>query len=87
VNELIGAAQDARPTPRDAGTIHYATQVSAGPPSFVLFGGVAPDAGYQRYLENRLRAALGLDGVPIRLTFRPRRRGPRPRDGRPVPVD
>jgi GTPase len=87
VNELIGAAQDARPTPRNAGTIHYATQVSAGPPSFVLFGGAAPDAGYQRYLENRLRAALDLDGVPIRLTFRPRRRGPRPRDGRPVPVD
>jgi GTP-binding protein len=87
VNELVGVAQAARPTPRNAGTIHYATQVSAGPPSFVLFGGAAPDPGYQRYLENRLREAFGLDGVPIRLIFRQRRRGSRSRGGRAVPVD
>jgi GTP-binding protein len=87
VNELVGAAQAARPTPRNAGTIHYATQVSSGPPSFVLFGGTAPDPGYQRYLENRLRAAFGLEGVPIRLTFRQRRRGARPRGDRSLPVD
>ena len=86
VNEVIGAAQAERPTPRNAGTIHYATQVSSGPPSFVLFGGRAPDAGYQRYLEGRLRTAFGLAGVPIRLTFRERRRA-RPRSGRPAPVD
>jgi GTP-binding protein len=78
VNEIVQQAQAERPTPRDAGTIHYATQVTGGPPSFVLFGGRAPDAPYRRYLENRLRAAFDLGGVPIRLTFRPRRRRARP---------
>ena len=74
VNEVIQQAQRERPTPRIAGTLHYATQVSAGPPSFIVFGGARePDAGYRRYLEGRLRRAFGLDGIPIRLTFRPRK--------------
>ena len=78
VNEVIHRAQAERPTPRSAGTLHYATQVSSGPPLFVLFGGAnEPDAGYRRYLENRLRGDLGLEGVPIRLRFRPRTRGGR----------
>ena len=65
VNEVIQQAQRERPTPRIAGTLHYATQVSAGPPSFVIFGGARePDAGYRRYLENRLRDAFGFEGVP-----------------------
>ena len=29
---------------------------------------------YQRYLENRFRKAFDLDGVPIRLRFRAKRR-------------
>ena len=41
VNEVIGRAQGERPAPRDTGTIHYATQVTTGPPAFVLFGGRA----------------------------------------------
>jgi GTP-binding protein len=78
VNEIVQAAQRERPTPRQTGNLHYATQVSAGPPTVVVFGGARPPgAGYQRYIENRLRAALGLEGVPIRLRFRPRRSGPR----------
>ena len=76
VNEIVHAAQAERPTPRVAGTLHYATQVATGPPSFVVFGGAhAPDPSYRRFIENRLRRELGLDGVPIRLRFRPR--GPR----------
>ncbi len=78
VNEVIQQAQRERPTPRVAGTLHYATQVSAGPPSFVIFGGSrAPDSTYQRYLENRIRRTFGLEGIPIRLTFRPRTSRPR----------
>jgi GTP-binding protein len=74
VNELIQQAQRERPTARTAGTLHYATQTGSGPPSFVIFGGAKePGAGYARYLENRLRRAFHLDGVPIRITFRPRR--------------
>jgi predicted GTPase len=53
--------------------------VGSGPPSFVIFGGSRePDPSYQRYLENRLRRMFDYDGVPIRLTFRPRTRGPKP---------
>jgi GTPase len=74
VNESVHAAQRDRPTPRGQGTFHYATQVSSAPPSFVLFGARAPDASYRRYLENRLRRDFELDGVPMRLTFRTRRR-------------
>jgi len=76
VNELLQEAQGQRPTLRGAGTLHYATQASAGPPTFVFFGGGRePDPGYRRFLENRLRRTFGFEGVPIRLSFRPRKRG------------
>lgn len=79
VNEVLQEAQAQRPTPRNAGNLHYATQVGSGPPAFVIFGGSRqPDPSYQRYLENRLRRTFGYDGVPIRLTFRPRTRGAKP---------
>lgn len=73
VNEIVRAAQAERPTPRATGNLHYATQVSSGPPAFVVFGGTkAPDASYQRFLENRLRKEFGFEGVPIRIRFRAR---------------
>lgn len=68
VNRHLQQAQAERPA--SGVRYRYGTQVSAGPPSFVLFGGRPPDAGYQRYLENRLRRELGFEGVPIRLRFR-----------------
>jgi GTPase len=74
VNEVIQRAVAERPAPRSTGKVHYATQVSSGPPTFVLFGVAEPPAGYRRYLENRLRRAFGFEGVPIRMQFRPRRR-------------
>lgn len=67
VNRLLESLQDERPGPV---RYRYASQVATRPPAFVLFGGRPPGAGYQRYLENRLRAALHLGGVPIRLRFR-----------------
>jgi GTP-binding protein len=76
VNRVLQAAQSGRPAPGGV-RYRYATQVSAGPPSFVLFGGRAPTAGYQRFLENLLRRELGFQGVPIRLRFRSGRRGSR----------
>jgi GTP-binding protein len=75
VNTIVQAAQRERPTPQRTGTLHYATQVSTAPPSFVVFGGAQPpNATYQRYLENRLRRELHLEGIPIRVRFRPRGR-------------
>jgi GTP-binding protein len=89
VNRVLEAATASNPPPRRTGRIHYATQVSAGPPSFVLFGGRPPEPSYRRYLEGSLRRAFGFEGVPVRLSFRGRRpaRGsprskPSPRTGR-----
>jgi GTP-binding protein len=56
--------------------LFYATQVAAKPPSFVIFTsipeGISPS--YRRYLENQLRATVPLEGTPIRLSFRARRK-------------
>lgn len=86
VNEILQAAQAERPAPGGA-RYRYGTQVSAGPPTFVVFGGRPPGPGYERYLENRLRRELALDGVPVRLRFRSARgRGrARPDDARSGP--
>ncbi|MBA3553079.1 MAG: ribosome biogenesis GTPase Der [Actinobacteria bacterium] len=73
VNREIEAALAAYPPPRGVGRIRYGTQVSAGPPSFVLFGATVPGNAYRRYLENRLRRAFGFDGVPVRISFRTKR--------------
>jgi GTP-binding protein len=72
VNRVLEAAEGERPPPR-ATRYRYATQVSAGPPTFVLFGASAPEPSYRRFLENRFRREFGLDGVPIRLRFRAKR--------------
>jgi GTPase len=72
VNRVLERATGAHPPPRDTGRIRYGTQVSAGPPTFVLFGAPRVPPSYGRYLENVLRDAFGFAGVPIRLRFRGR---------------
>ncbi len=52
--------------------VNYATQASTCPPTFALFCN-APDLvddNYERFVENRLRERLDLEGTPIRLKFR-----------------
>ncbi len=73
VNRVLEQAQDERPPLRGITRFRYGTQVSAGPPSFVLFGGKVPDPGYRRFLENRFRRAFDLEGIPIRMRFRARK--------------
>jgi GTP-binding protein len=73
VNRVLEQAQDERPPLRGITRFRYGTQVSAGPPSFVLFGGRVPDAGYRRFLENRFRRAFDLEGIPVRMKFRARK--------------
>ena len=51
---------------------YYATQVSAKPPTFVIFVNY-PDAvhfSYKRYLINQIREKASLDKTPIRIIFR-----------------
>jgi GTP-binding protein len=72
VNEVVAGLQGEHAAPGGV-RYRYATQVGASPPTFVLFGARAPGANYERFLENRLRRAFELDGVPVRLRFRPGR--------------
>jgi GTP-binding protein len=80
VNRLLEEIIRRRRPPTIRGTawkLYYATQVSSGPPTFMLFANRPLPRGepYRRYLENRVREALGLNGVPVRLVVR----GKRPR--------
>jgi GTPase len=75
VNRVLQQAQAEHPPGGRGGRILYGTQVGVGPPRFVIFTtGPVPPASYTRFLENRLRSAFGFSGVPIRLSFRRRRR-------------
>ncbi len=52
--------------------IYYVTQATVAPPTFVLFTNqkIPLHFSYQRFLENRLRAAFDFTGTPIRFTQR-----------------
>ena len=52
--------------------IMFATQPSTSPPTFVLFTSGKLDAGYERYIERRLREEFGFVGTPIVLRRRVR---------------
>ncbi|HEY6905126.1 MAG TPA: GTP-binding protein, partial [Candidatus Acidoferrales bacterium] len=56
--------------------IYYVTQAAIAPPTFVLFTNQTKPLhfSYQRFLENRLRAAFDFTGTPIRFTQRLRKR-------------
>src|SRR5205807_6744123 len=70
VNRVLERLTGSHPPPRGLGRIRYGTQVSAGPPAFVVFGIGDPGPAYRRYLENALRREFGFDGVPVRISFR-----------------
>lgn len=74
LNRIVTDAANARPVAIKGKQlkIYYATQVKVAPPTFVVFVN-DPELvhfSYGRYLENRLREQLGLEGTPIRLHFR-----------------
>ena len=75
VNRVLQRVTAEHAPPRQTGRILYASQVATGPPRFVLFSAGPIPAVYSRYLENRFRDAFRLGGVPIKFTFRRRRRG------------
>ncbi len=77
LNDMLADATARVQPPTDKGKrlrIYYITQASIKPPTFVCFVNRADlfHFSYQRYLENQLREAFGLEGTPIRLVIRER---------------
>jgi GTP-binding protein len=52
--------------------ILFGTQAQTSPPTFALFTTGKLDAGYERYVERRLREEFGFAGTPIVINVKPR---------------
>ena len=75
-NVLADATARVQP-PTDKGKrlkVYYVTQTGIRPPNFVFFCNDTAlfHFSYQRYLENNIRTAFGLDGTPVRIVVRRR---------------
>jgi len=78
LNDLLAYATSRVQPPTDRGRrlkLYYITQASVAPPTFIVFCNKLDlfHFSYQRYIENRIREAFGLDMTPIRIV--PRERG------------
>jgi GTP-binding protein len=79
LNRLLAKATAAQAPKADKGTrpvrILFGSQIGTSPPTFALSVNQPVDLhfSYRRYLENRIRAAFGFEGTPIRLKVRTRK--------------
>lgn len=75
LNDVVADAVAINPPPTDKGKrlrINYVTQVAVKPPTMVIFVN-DPELmhfSYQRYLENKIRAAFDFEGTPVRIVTR-----------------
>lgn len=79
LNEVIKLVYSQRKPPSLKGKglkIYYATQVKTSPPTFLLFVNhpTAITTSYMKYLQNQIRAELGLNNSPIQIKVRQRPR-------------
>ena len=75
LNAFLGRLVAEHPHPVRSGKqpkVLFGTQPSTSPPTFVLFTSGKLDAGYERFIERRLREEFGFVGTPISLQVRPR---------------
>ena len=75
LNAFLGRLVAEHPHPVRSGKqpkILFGTQATTAPPMFILFTSGKLDAGYERYVERRLREEFGFAGTPIILQQRPR---------------
>ncbi|MBZ5753000.1 MULTISPECIES: ribosome biogenesis GTPase Der [Metabacillus] len=78
LNDVIMDAVAMNPTPTHKGKrlkIFYTSQVAVKPPTFVVFVN-DPELmhfSYERFLENRIRAAFEFEGTPIKIFSRERK--------------
>jgi GTP-binding protein len=78
LNDLLAYATARVQPPTDRGKrckLYYITQANTKPPTFVIFCNKLDlfHFSYQRYIENQIREAFGLDMTPIKII--PRERG------------
>ncbi len=78
LNKFFAEVVEETPPPLHHGRairIHYLTQATIKPPTFVLWAnkleGLAPS--YRRFLANKLRARYGFRGTPIRIAVKARK--------------
>ncbi|MDG4830542.1 ribosome biogenesis GTPase Der [Solwaraspora sp. WMMD1047] len=77
LNQWLTALVQATPHPVRGGRaprILFATQAGTRPPRFVLFTTGPLDAGYQRFVERKLREEFGFEGSPVEVSVRPRKK-------------
>ncbi|MGI5216167.1 ribosome biogenesis GTPase Der [Plantactinospora sp. CA-290183] len=77
LNQWLTALVQATPHPIRGGRaprVLFATQASTSPPRFVLFTTGPLDAGYQRFVERKLREEFGFEGSPIEVSVRARKK-------------
>jgi GTP-binding protein len=79
LNDMLAYATSRVQPPTDRGRrlkLYYITQAEVKPPTFVVFCNKLDlfHFSYQRYIENQIREAFGLDMTPIKII-------PRERDG------
>jgi GTPase len=77
LNQWLTALVQETPHPVRGGRaprILFATQAGTGPPRFVLFTTGPLDAGYQRFVERKLREEFGFAGSPIEVSVKPRKK-------------
>ncbi|MET0999781.1 MAG: ribosome biogenesis GTPase Der [Marmoricola sp.] len=75
LNSFLGRLVAEHPHPVRGGKqprVLFGTQATTAPPTFVLFTSGKLDAGYERFIERRLREEFGFVGTPISLQVRPR---------------
>jgi GTP-binding protein len=79
VNRFFEEVLDRHPPPTHLGKavrVYYITQVGTHPPRFAAMTN-HPEAvatSYQRYVQNQLRERFAFDAVPVRVSWRARRR-------------
>ena len=77
LNQWLTARVQETPHPVRGGRaprILFATQAGTCPPRFVLFTTGPLDAGYQRFVERKLREEFGFEGSPVEVSVRARKK-------------
>jgi len=75
LNSFLGRLVAEHPHPVRSGKqskVLFGTQATTSPPTFVLFTSGKLDAGYERFIERRLREEFGFVGTPIEVSVRVR---------------